>query len=499
LSGEAAEPSAASVTAPAASLVLEPKLSPGDLDKFDAYIQTYLRQHTIPGVAVSVIHGTNVVFAKGYGEGITQKTPFILASLSKSFTAIAIMQLVESGKLDLESPVRRYLPWFQVADAEASGKITLRHLLHHVSGISTRAGRLDASGAIGVNAQSLVRWYRQVRLTAAPGTRFQYSNANYNILGAVVEAVSGLEFGAYIQTNIFDPLQMNSSFVSIPEARRHGLLGYRYWFGHPVAYGGEAASLGSVPCGGLVSTVEDLAHYMTVLLNGGRYQGRSILSEAGVETLFRKYGDGPGAGYYAMGWGVYFHAGFGVKIISHDGAAPEFFSLVSLLPDQQVGIAFLANAMSYTSDEVPELGNSLASVLLGKPPPQKAPVNWLVFCATWLLLLLPFVQGISLWRELRLLRKWHVGTPPPGTLRDWVRYWGLPLLAYAIVAGVTLWLLPSTFDLTLWRLMVFVPDYGTLAIFSGVFALVWGMFRSVLVGRLLLQRAGHGDKAVSGA
>jgi hypothetical protein len=123
---------------------------------------------------------------------------------------------------------------------------------------------------------------------------------------------------------------------------------------------------------------------------------------------------------------------------------------------------------------------------LGKPSP-KLRVDWTVQVATWLVLLLPFLQGIGLWRTLRLLRKWRASHELAATFRVWVRYWCLPFLGHATVAAVTLWLLPWCFDLTLPRLLVFVPDYGTLAALSGSFAIAWGITRSALVGSLLLQ------------
>src|SRR5438034_6655924 len=124
-----------------------PQTGAPDIASIDAYVSAQVQADHIPGVALGLVHNDQIVHLRGFGSAdqsgraVTPHTPFILASLSKSFTALAIMQLVEAGKVELDAPVQRYLPWFRVADEEASGAITVRHLLHHTSGLSTKPGR----------------------------------------------------------------------------------------------------------------------------------------------------------------------------------------------------------------------------------------------------------------------------------------------------------------------------------------------------------------------
>ena len=126
---------------------------------------------------------------------MTPQTPIHLASLSKGFAALAVMQLVEAGAVDLDAPVQRYLPWFRVADEAASAQITVAQCLHHTSGISHDADfqiRLATEGITGpTSVEQGVRALSAVALRDAPGASFQYTNLGYNILGAIVEAVSG--------------------------------------------------------------------------------------------------------------------------------------------------------------------------------------------------------------------------------------------------------------------------------------------------------------------
>lgn len=143
------------------------------LEKLDVRIQEVMRDEDISGAAVAVLQGTNIVFARGYGDGITPQTPFKVGSISKSFVAVAIMQLEEQGKLDLDSPVRRYLPWFRTIDESESDKITVRHLLHHRSGISGSRSRIlggvETDRSYDRELANLVMACPKMRVVTPPG------------------------------------------------------------------------------------------------------------------------------------------------------------------------------------------------------------------------------------------------------------------------------------------------------------------------------------------
>ena len=169
------------------------------------------------------------------GHAVTAQTPFEIGSCSKSFTALAVMQLVEAGKVDLDAPVQRHLPWFRVADAQASVSITIRNLLNQTSGLPTdAANRQTMVNYSGRTLEDQVRLLQYQPLTAAPGTLYQYSNLNYMTLALVIEAISNLHYGAYLQESIFLPLGMTNSYTDPAVARLHGFSdGYTWWFGLP--------------------------------------------------------------------------------------------------------------------------------------------------------------------------------------------------------------------------------------------------------------------------
>ena len=214
----------------------------------ERFVQEEMAAQRIPGLALGIVRGDQIAYLRGFGKAddsgrtVTPQTPFIIGSLSKSVTALAIMQLVEAGKVDLDAPVQRYLPWFRVADEEASAQITVRHLLNQTSGLSTKTGRSyqgngDTSDAALENA---VRKLSGAELTAPVGETHQYSTINYSVFGLIVQAVAGRSYESYVQTEIFDPLQMRGSFTS--EAAR-GRARPRDWLPLRVrqAQGGRSA------------------------------------------------------------------------------------------------------------------------------------------------------------------------------------------------------------------------------------------------------------------
>ncbi len=237
----------------------------------DAYIRRQMKDARIPGLALGIVRDGHLVHLRGFGRAddsgraFTPQTPFFIGSASKSFTALAVMQLAEAGKVDLDAPVQRCIPWFRVADPEASAQITVRHLLNQTSGLTERAGR-RATLAAGMHPlEPAVRALATTGLARSPGAAFEYSNLNYTTLGLVVEMTAGEPFDAYLKRHIFEPLNMHHTYTAAEDARRDGLAsGYRYWFGFPVAFDTPGHG-GTVPAGGIISTAEDMSRYLAVL------------------------------------------------------------------------------------------------------------------------------------------------------------------------------------------------------------------------------------------
>ena len=245
-------------------------------DAIDAYVEEQMRHLHIPGVSLAIVEGDRLVHLHGFGKAQpggrppTPQTPFLIGSLTKSITALAVMQAVEAGKIELDAPVQRYLPWFRVMDPQASAQMTVRHLLVQTSGLPASAGEsilahIDNSpGAAERQARAL-----SSLVPAHPvGDTFEYSNSNYQLLGLIIEAVTGKAYADYVQNSILTPLRMNHSHYPDPTGAKNGLaMGHQYWFGRPVEAPDIPLPYGAMAAGLLISTAEDLAHYLIAHLN----------------------------------------------------------------------------------------------------------------------------------------------------------------------------------------------------------------------------------------
>jgi CubicO group peptidase (beta-lactamase class C family) len=340
-------------------LLLEVSLSPVsghasddeiDFKSIDEYVTSRMRAPRIPGLALAIVKDDRIVYLKGYGEAdpsgrlVTPQTPFLIGSVTKSMTALAVMQLVEAGRVELDAPVRRYLPWFRMADVQASAQITVRQLLKQTSGIPSDPTIVSWTwpddGADSGAMERHVRLLSTVELTGAPGQAFAYSNINYVILGVIVQAVSGESYEDYVRHHIFTPLDMKNSYVSQDEAMQHGMaIGHTWWFGFPVATT-LPYNRSNLPAGFAISSAEDMAHYMIAQMNDGRYRDTSILSPDGIALIQAE----PAPKTYGLGWETVHLDGH--TLINHDGATGNFQASVFFDPESRVGVFVAANVMN---------------------------------------------------------------------------------------------------------------------------------------------------------
>jgi CubicO group peptidase (beta-lactamase class C family) len=418
-----------------------------DIDeKVDAFVQAEMHAAQIPGLTLGIVHGDQLVHLRGFGvadptgRAPTGQTPFLLASLSKSFTSLAIMQLVESGRLELDAPVQRYLPWFGVADPDASAQMTLRNLLNHRSGISTLSGWAPLTGNGEATLEQLVRDLRSAPLAHGVGEQYEYSNANYWALGLVIQQVSGEPYAQYVERHIFAPLQMRHSFVSEEPAAADGLaMGYQTWFGWHLAAHPPYQS-GSLPSGSLISSAEDMSHFVIAQLNGGRFGDVRLVSAAGIEELHRPAAPFGTSLSYAMGWVV--GSTDGAATVWHNGGVSNYNSDVVLVPDQGWGVVVLTNQGGLPILPATRIGDGVASLLLGHDPPPPARFD---FRTSYVLTDAALGLGVLVWLWslaglLHLRRTMAHGVRRPRLVRDGLaplaRDLFIPLLAFAIVPAL---------------------------------------------------------------
>ncbi len=331
------------------------------IENAERVLRDQLAASGIPGGAVAVASAGQVevrgVGDAGDGQAVSASTPFVIGSTSKSFTALAVLQLVDSGDVDLDAPVRRYVPELVLAPGQPVEKITVRHLLQQTSGLDDLAGGpLLASAADGTPLQAIAE-LSGAALVSAPGERWLYANVNYVLAGLVVERASGLTFGDYVERRIFDPLKMTHSQATTPAAPDGLSSGHRFWFGLPVATGPTRRDA-TLAAGYLISTAEDLGRYLSMYLAGGlAADGTRVVSTDGVDTMLAPGPDahlGPWAegqaSHYAMGW---FGGGPWGDVTFHPGNTPDTTTMLVLAPGQDMAVATVVNA----SNEIPVPGN----------------------------------------------------------------------------------------------------------------------------------------------
>ncbi|HEX9027794.1 MAG TPA: serine hydrolase domain-containing protein [Anaerolineales bacterium] len=466
-------------------------------EAIDAYVEEQMRRLNMPGVSLAIVEGDRIMHLRGFGrdrpngEAPSPQTPFFIGSLTKSFTAVAVMQLVEAGKIELDAPVQRYLPWFRVADPQATAQMTVRHLLNQTSGLPTSAGEIplaDFDSSPGA-AERQARALATLKLTRPVGTAFEYCNSNYVLLGLVIEAASGELYADYVQKHIFTPLGMRHTYTSQAAAKQNGLaMGHRYWFMNPVAAPNLPTPHGSMAGGLLISSAEDMARYLIAFLNGGCSGNVQLLSSAGIAELQHGVADihamGLSLGKYGMGW---FASKTGqTGLLWHGGTMPDFSAYMALLPEQKKGLVLLFNADHHWMNPVlAEFGTGAAALLAGERPaplPFVAGIPWMLR----LQLLIPVFLMASVAATLRQLRRWRVDreSRPEG-----VRKWGLHILLPLVPNLLAALTLKPLLSKRSGYLKLYMPDYAWIAAVCGSFAVAWGFLRTGLVLRALSKPA----------
>ena len=369
---------AMSLTAPPAAAAPQPAET--DLATcIDTYVRGRMSGLRTPGLSLVVVDGDQVILSAGYGFAdretgtlMTENTPVPAGSTTKPMTALAVMQLVERGLVDLDSPVTTYLPDFGMADERAPG-ITLRHLLSHTAGIpegATFDGAQDDE-ALERRVASLAA----VPLNRAPGTGYEYANDGYSVAGLVVQRVTGMPYEQYMAESVFTPLGMDRTTFDPSEAATWGWAqGYAKRRG-VVAPAPTALSRGIGPAGMVVTTATDVGQYFVALLNGGVANGVQIISQGSLDetwTPIVPIGEGPNHYGYGLGWGVAELGG--QRVLAHSGTVETAGSYFLLAPDQRIAVGVLANL---TGDEKAELALDVLSIAFGNEPGPATPtVDW---------------------------------------------------------------------------------------------------------------------------
>ncbi|HEX8707233.1 MAG TPA: serine hydrolase [Pyrinomonadaceae bacterium] len=306
------------------------------------------REYHIPGMSLVIVKDDKVIYMKGFGvrdvaRGLpaTPDTLFAIGSSTKAFTAMAAAMTVDEGKFSFDDPPAKMLPYFKLRDPEANAKITIRDLLSHRSGLD----RTDLSMVSGqLTREELIRIAGLAKPTAKLGERFLYQNIMFTAAGEIVARAQHTTWDRFIRERIFKPLGMRSSNTTIAEMLKAPdyALGYNYNSATLETTQIPMREIGpSAPAGAINSNARDMAQWLRLMLGGGVFEGKRLVSEKSFEELLKKQHTVASNIGYGLGW--FLRSWEGHKVVEHGGNIDGFNAEVGLMPDQRLGFVLLTN------------------------------------------------------------------------------------------------------------------------------------------------------------
>ena len=338
----------------------------------DALAQTVINGFGVAGMAIGIVQNGHI-YANGFGvkdietqEPVTANSLFHLASISKTFVATAVMQLVEGGKLELDAPLVTYLPDF-ILDDERNQEITVQQMLSHTAGMpDTDDYGWDRpeydDGALERYMHSLAN----EKLIAAPGEKFAYSNIAYEVLGLLIARTSGQTFEDYINQHILRPLGMNTSTFLKTEAPSEHATTPHIVLPPTVVSQEYPYNRAHAPSSTLHSSAAELCNWAMMNLNRGDFRGQRVLQDTSFEQMWHPYQqtepDYP-TEFVGLSWFIDSYRGH--RTIGHDGGDVGFQTTMILLPDQSLAVIVLANTIPAPVNKVKF---AIMDLLLGPEP-----------------------------------------------------------------------------------------------------------------------------------
>ncbi|MFT9849455.1 serine hydrolase domain-containing protein [Aneurinibacillus sp. REN35] len=385
------------------------------LHEIDQYVQAKLEKNNIPGASIAITHNDTVIFINGYGRTanhhrITADTPFPIASLSKAFTALSVMQLVEEGKIELDKPFNEYVPSFKINDPRGS-KITPRHLLNHTSGLTDKVYPDMTLDPQPQSFQEVIQLLKNVSLASEPGKEYQYNNTNYQLLALLVEVVSKKKFSEYMEQHIFASLGMKQTFnvANTKELNKSNKVvgGHYFLFGKPVAKD-EPDWFVDGPAG-MVSSAKDMAKWLLIQSNDGMHNNNQLLSSNGIQAMHMPTSSKIS---YGMGWNI-FEDDEGEKQTQHSGILWTYKSEALILPTEGYGIVMLFNSGLNSFVDYYSFIDGIAKILTNQSPDETFYNNQLFEIVAGALIIVAIVLGI------RQLLRLHRGVEKVKTRPKW--------------------------------------------------------------------------------
>ncbi len=336
-----------------------------DFKELDTYLEKAFADWKIPGMAIAVVQGDSIAFAKGYGikefgkKGkVDSKTLFSVASNTKAFTSGALSQLVEAGKISWDDKVIDYLPWFKMYNNYVTGEMTVRDLLCHRSGLKTFSGDLLWYES-NYTSREVIERARYLKPEYGFRSHFGYSNIMFSAAGEIIPAITDKTWNEYIRTHFFNKLEMNNSLLSVSEIKSNSNIAIPHHTAEdtnplPIKY----MNWDNVaPAAAIISNVEEMGNWLIMNMNEGVFKTDTLLSEAQVwEMQSAQTPDNSSKGWlnyfptkhfeaYGLGWSTFDYQG--VKVVNHGGGADGMISQTMFVPEKDFGFVILTNSINY--------------------------------------------------------------------------------------------------------------------------------------------------------
>jgi CubicO group peptidase (beta-lactamase class C family) len=410
-----------------------------DTKDVDEYVTNYIEKNGLPGAAIVIVKDGNVLYEKGFGHDsdgkpLTAKSKFGIASGTKPFTAFAVLQLVNEGKIKLDDTVVNYLPELTLDDVRWK-QVTIRQLLNHTSGLPNPTIVAPAR-TIKEGVERLHDW----KLQSNPGEKYRYSNANYWTLAYLVEQISGMAFNDYLTQKVFLPLDMNDSISAVNSGEIVKELGIPR--GYVTLYGTampwtelEHMFSGS---GSIITTASDMGKWLSMHTNEGKNKnGEQLLSP---ELLKESYSPQTGSKKYGLGWSI---SSPNIKParISHSGSISTFQSQQDIVPSSGYAVAVLLNSFTPTFEHSYEISSGIIQLTEGNNPKLKAPKPKIIDLSLGVVTLVYLFLGIS---GIRRSKKWSNKRKKYSAWRFYLRL--IPQLIPVVGIGWLLFIVPTLKD-----------------------------------------------------
>jgi CubicO group peptidase (beta-lactamase class C family) len=335
----------------------------------ETYLQSLIDTAAIPGITIAITNAQDIVYTKGFGvtntatkEKLEPKHIFHVASVSKTFTATAVMQLSEKGRLDINKPLITYLPYFKLKD-ERYKTITIKQMLNHTSGIpDVEDYEWEKAVSDQGAAERYTRSLAEKSLVSNPGSEFHYSNMAFDIMADLISKVSGLSFEKYVKENVLIPLEMNESSFYAPEIKK-ALRTSPHTGKPPKVSSIYPYNRMHAPSSTLNTNVLELSHWAIAFLNNGKFKRTRIVSDSTYLMMTTPTFTIDDERKQSIGLSWFMYPYLGMTNYEHGGADLGYRSMLTLIPEKKIGIIILSNTEEISLQEV---RNKVRDILLSK-------------------------------------------------------------------------------------------------------------------------------------